>query len=50
MTAQEMAAYGLVALAALFLAVRTVRRRRSANCCGENECPAAKAVVDKIRR
>ena len=48
MTWQELVAYGLGLLAVGFLVLRYVRRRASANCCGEAECPAAAETVRKI--
>lgn len=45
---QQIAAYALVGLAALWLLVRYLKRSATGNCCGEPECPAAKATVKKI--
>ena len=45
---QQIAAYALVALAAAWLVWRYVRRRATGNCCGEAECPAAKAAARRI--
>jgi len=49
MSVQELAAYALVAAAAAYLVARRARRRASGNCCGQTECPAAKAAADRIR-
>ena len=45
---QQVAAYALVALAAAWLVHRYARRRSTGNCCGEAECPAAKATAQRI--
>lgn len=45
---QQVAAYVLVALAAAWLLRRYLRRRATGNCCGEAECPAAKATAKRI--
>ena len=45
---QQIAAYALVALAAAWLVYRYAKRRATGNCCGEPECPAAKATARKI--
>jgi hypothetical protein len=45
---QQVAAYALVALAAGWLLWRYLRRRSTGNCCGEAECPAAKATAKRI--
>ncbi|MHC4490502.1 MAG: hypothetical protein ACYTDU_02600 [Planctomycetota bacterium] len=50
MGAQEIATFLIVAAAAVWLAVRWWRRRNGGNCCGEAECPAAKATVEKLER
>lgn len=47
---QEIATYVVVALAVAWLASRWLRRRTSGNCCGEPECPAARGMVEKIKR
>ena len=47
---QEYGAYVLIALAAGYLVWRFLRRRASGNCCGEKECPAAREMVDRLRR
>ena len=46
--AQQIVAYALVGLAALWLLVRYLKRRATGNCCGEAECPAAKATARRI--
>jgi hypothetical protein len=45
---QQVAAYALVALAAAWLLWRYAKRRATGNCCGEAECPAAKATARKL--
>jgi len=45
---QQIVAYALVGFAAGWLLVRYLKRRSTGNCCGEPECPAAKATVKKI--
>ncbi len=45
---QQIAAYALVGLAAGWLLVRYLRRQATGNCCGEAECPAAKATARRI--
>ncbi|MCK6461765.1 MAG: hypothetical protein L6Q95_17945 [Planctomycetes bacterium] len=45
---QQVLAYALVALAAGWLLWRHLRRRAAGNCCGEAECPAAKATARRI--
>ena len=50
MSAQEVLAFGLGALALAYLAWRGLRRRASGNCCGEPECPAAKQMVERVKR
>lgn len=45
---QQIAAYALVSLAAAWLVYRYVKRRATGNCCGEAECPAAKATAQRI--
>ncbi len=50
MTFQEIATLLLVGAAAGYLALRWWRRRSTGNCCGEAECPAAKATLDKLER
>ncbi len=45
---QQVIAYFLVALAAAWLFVRYLKRRATGNCCGEAECPAAKATARRI--
>jgi hypothetical protein len=47
---QEIATFLIVAAAVTWLAARWWRRRTSGNCCGEAECPAAKATVEKLER
>lgn len=47
---QEIVAFLLVGAAAGYLALRWWRRRSTGNCCGEAECPAAKATVAKLDR
>ena len=47
---QELGAFLLGAVALGYLAWRKLRKRASGNCCGEAECPAARATVDKISR
>jgi hypothetical protein len=47
---QELGAFLVGALALGYLAWRHVRGRASGNCCGEAECPAAKATLDKLPR
>ena len=47
---QEIATFLIVAAAATWLAARWWRRRQSGNCCGEAECPAARATVEKLER
>ncbi len=48
MSTQEwiVAAIGLTTAA--YLGWRLVRRRLAATCCGEKECPAAKAVAQRL--
>lgn len=50
MSVQELAAYLLGAVAAAYLLVRYLRRRASANCCGEKECPASREMVENLQR
>ena len=50
MGAQEIATFVIVAAAALWLAARWWRRRARGNCCGEAECPAAKATIKTLKR
>ena len=45
---QEIVAFALVGLAALWLAARWRKRRSTGNCCGEATCPAAKATARRI--
>jgi hypothetical protein len=45
---QEIAAYVLFAAALGWLLWRWRRRRATGNCCGEPECPAAKATARRI--
>jgi len=45
---QQIVAYLLVAAAGAWLLRRYLKRRATGNCCGEPECPAAKATVQKI--
>lgn len=45
---QQIAAYVLVAGALAWLLRRYLKRRATGNCCGEAECPAAKATVERI--
>ncbi len=45
---QQVLAYALVALAAGWLLWRYAKRRATGNCCGEAECPAAKATAKRI--
>jgi hypothetical protein len=45
---QQVVAFSIVGLAALWLLVRVLKRRATGNCCGEAECPAAKATARKI--
>ncbi len=45
---QQIVAYALVGLAAAWLLVRYLKRRATGNCCGEAECPAAKATARRI--
>jgi membrane protein implicated in regulation of membrane protease activity len=45
---QQIVAYALVALAALWLLRRYLKRRATGNCCGEPECPAAKQTAKRI--
>ena len=47
---QQIAAFSLVALAAGWLLWRYGKRRATGNCCGEAECPAAKATARKLER
>jgi len=48
MGVQEFTAYLIVAAAALWLAARWWRRRRAGTCCGEAECPAARASLERL--
>jgi hypothetical protein len=50
MTFQELVAYAIGLLAVGFLLVRYLRRRASASCCGEAECPAAAETARKLAR
>ena len=50
MGGQEIATFLIVAAAVVWLAVRRWRRHKGGNCCGEKECPAAKATVEKLGR
>ena len=50
MSGQEIAACVLGAAALAYLVVRYLRRRRRANCCGEEECPAAKQTLRNLDR
>ncbi len=45
---QQIAAYVLVGAAVTWLLRRYLKRRSTGNCCGEAECPAAKATVERI--
>jgi hypothetical protein len=45
---QEIAAFALVLAAAAWLLRRHLKRRATGNCCGEAECPAAKATSRRI--
>lgn len=45
---QEIATFLAVAAAAAWLAGRWWRRRSGGNCCGEAECPAARAALDRL--
>ena len=45
---QKVVAFALVALAAAWLVRRYLKRRATGNCCGEAECPAAKATAKRI--
>lgn len=47
---QQIVAFALVGLAALWLLVRYLKRRATGNCCGEPECPAAKETARKIEQ
>ena len=47
---QEIVAFGLGAAALTYLAWRWFRRRATGNCCGEPECPAAKQMVERVKR
>jgi len=48
MTIQQLLAYAIGLLAVGFLVTRYLRRRASANCCGQAECPAAAETVRKL--
>jgi hypothetical protein len=50
MSGQEIAVLVIGVVAAGYLLVRYLRRRASANCCGEKECPAAKQTVRDLSR
>ncbi len=50
MDLQEIAAFLAVAAAVAWLAARWWRRRSSGNCCGEAECPAARASLERLAR
>ncbi|MHC4549968.1 MAG: hypothetical protein ACYTEZ_14445 [Planctomycetota bacterium] len=50
MGAQEILTLLIVAAAAAWLFWRWRRRRATGSCCGEAECPAARASLDKIER
>ncbi|MFI5402042.1 MAG: hypothetical protein ACHQ1G_03825 [Planctomycetota bacterium] len=45
---QQIVALALVALAVAWLLCRYLKRRATGNCCGEAECPAAKATAQRI--
>jgi hypothetical protein len=47
---QELGTVLIGAIAFGYLAWRYLRKRASGNCCGEAECPAAKATLDKLPR
>ena len=49
MTAQEIAAFLLGALALGYLGSRLIRKRATGNCCGETECPATKRITDRFK-
>lgn len=48
MSTQEWIVAAIGAATAAYLGWRLVRRRLAATCCGETECPAAKAVADRL--
>ena len=50
MTAQEFVTYAIGALAVGFLALRYLRRRKSACSCGQGKCPAAAETLAELRR
>jgi hypothetical protein len=45
---QRILALAIVAAAAGWLLARWLRRRGTSRCCGEPECPAAKATARRI--
>jgi len=45
---QEIAAYVIVGAAVGWLVVRYLGRRGNGNCCGEPECPAARATARRL--
>jgi len=47
---QQVVAFVLVGVAAGWLVVRWWKRRATGNCCGEAECPAAKATARRIEQ
>ena len=50
MSAQEWSVVAIGAATVAYLGWRLLRRRLAATCCGERECPAAKAVVERLGR
>ena len=47
---QDLAAITMLAFAVTYIGWRYLRKRASGNCCGESECPAAREMVDRIKR
>jgi hypothetical protein len=47
---QQFGALAIVALAVAYLLWRFLAGRATGNCCGEKECPAAREMVEKLRR
>ncbi len=49
MSTQEWIVAAIGVATAVYLGWRLVRRRLAATCCGEKECPAAKALAERLR-